>query len=99
MCGEGRWGGYRYVRTPKVNAQENKGISKVHARGRVRRECAPVCQGHVCVRALLMVVGRWGCAGMTVCIPQCVCGFEGTSSVSRGVPCGSQGVGLWVRSE
>lgn len=47
MCGEGGWGGLSIREDPKVNARENKGISKVRARGRVRGECAPVCQGYV----------------------------------------------------
>ena len=47
MCGEGGWGRLSIREDPKVNARENKGISKVRARGRVRRECAPVCQGYV----------------------------------------------------
>ena len=41
-------GGGLWVREDsKVNARENEGISKALARGRVRSECAPVCQGYV----------------------------------------------------
>ena len=41
--GKAGGGGLWVHEDSKVNAQENEGISKAHTRGRVRRECAPVC--------------------------------------------------------